>query len=351
MKTVLVTGGAGFIGAHVVHTLMADPDCRVVNLDVMTYAADHRLLDPYLTSGRYHVAPVDIRDLPAVQATFETHKPDWVMHLAAESHVDRSIENPLIFIETNVLGTANMLVAARRHHAALAGDQRDAFRFLHVSTDEVFGELPAEGLFHEQTPYDPSSPYSASKAASDHLARAWHRTYGLPVIVSNCSNNYGPGQFPEKLIPVMILKAWRGEPLPVYGKGDNVRDWLHVTDHAGALIKVIAAGTIGNTYCIGGHNEKRNLDVVHAICDGLDARVGALPSGPRRHLVRFVTDRPGHDQRYAIDASFIGRELDWQPDFDFDRGLSDTIDWYLANQAWWQPLVDRTRSLDRRGLS
>ncbi len=351
MKTVLVTGGAGFIGSHVVRVMVADPGIRVVNIDALTYAADTRLLEPLAPTRRYAFEAVDIRNLAAVRAVFQRYRPDWVLHLAAESHVDRSIENPLIFVETNVVGTANMLVAAREHWSALKGLARDAFRFLHVSTDEVFGALPGDGTFNEATPYDPSSPYSASKAASDHLARAWHRTYGLPVLISNCSNNYGPGQFPEKLIPLMILKAWRGELLPVYGNGANVRDWLHVSDHAAALKTVIASGEVGATYCIGGHNELRNLDVVHAICDRLDATTGTLPSGARRSLVTYVRDRPGHDYRYAIDATHIGDTLGWRPRFTFQAGLAETIDWYLDNQWWWQPLIDRSDALNRRGLS
>ncbi|SEE93931.1 dTDP-glucose 4,6-dehydratase [Rhizobiales bacterium GAS191] len=350
MKTVLVTGGAGFIGGHVVRELVASERYRVVNVDALTYAADHRLLEPLRMTGRYLFEKVDIRDGAAVKALYDRYSPDGVMHLAAESHVDRSIENPLVFVETNVLGTANLLVGALAHSATLEPARRAEFRFLHVSTDEVFGSLGLEGAFHEKTAYDPSSPYSASKASSDHMVRAWGRTYGLPVLITNCSNNYGPGQFPEKLIPLMILKAWRGEPLPVYGKGENVRDWLHVVDHARALQAVFERGTPGETYCVGGRSEKRNIDIVHAICDGLDAKLGQLACGPRRKLIAFVADRPGHDQRYAIDASRIEAELGWRPAMSIEAGLQDTIDWYLANEPWWAPLVARQNSLDRRGL-
>jgi len=350
MKTVLVTGGAGFIGSHLVRHLVGEKRYRVVNVDCLTYAADHRLLDPLAGTGRYLFEEADIRNLGWMKALFERHSPDLVMHLAAESHVDRSIENPLVFVETNVAGTANLLAAANAHCERLAPERRAAFRFLHVSTDEVFGSLGPAGFFSETTAYDPSSPYSASKASSDHMARAWQRTYGLPVIVTNCSNNYGPSQFPEKLIPLMILKARAGEPLPVYGKGENVRDWLYVVDHARALELAAERGTPGETYCIGGASERRNIDVVRAICDALDVRLGPLASGPRRGLIRHVADRPGHDQRYAIDAGKITAELGWRPGGDFEAGLAQTIDWYLANEWWWAPLVDRSRSLDRRGL-
>jgi dTDP-glucose 4,6-dehydratase len=350
MKTVLVTGGAGFIGGHVVRELVASQSYRVVNVDALTYAADLRLLEPLAATGRYLFEQADIRDQSAVRALYERYSPDGVMHLAAESHVDRSIENPLLFVETNVLGTANLLAGALAHSAALEPARRARFRFLHVSTDEVFGSLGTDGAFHEKTAYDPSSPYSASKAASDHMVRAWGRTYQLPVLITNCSNNYGPGQFPEKLIPLMILKAWRGEALPVYGKGENVRDWLHVVDHARALQAVFERGTPGETYCIGGRSERRNIDIVHAICDGLDAKLGRLASGSRRALISFVADRPGHDQRYAIDAGRIETELGWLPAMSIEAGLRDTIDWYLANEPWWAPLVAHQKSLDRRGL-
>ena len=350
MKTILVTGGAGFIGGHVVRTLAAAGAYRIINVDALTYAADLRLLEPLKESGRYLFEKADIRDRSAVEELYKRHSPDAVMHLAAESHVDRSIENPLLFVETNVLGTANLLVGALSHYLSLEEGRRAGFRFVHVSTDEVFGSLGEEGFFHERTPYDPSSPYSASKAASDHVARAWGRTYGLPVIITNCSNNYGPAQFPEKLIPLMILRAWKGQSLPVYGKGENIRDWLHVADHAAGLCAALERGKPGETYCIGGRSERRNIEIVQAICDALDAKLGRIASGPRRKLITFVTDRPGHDLRYAIDSSRAESELGWRPSLSIDEGLRATVDWYLANEAWWAPLVSRQKSLDRRGL-
>lgn len=350
MKTLLVTGGAGFIGGHVVRSLVASGDYRVVNLDALTYAADLRLLEPLTRTGRYVFVNADIRDAAALTHLFATHRPDGVLHLAAESHVDRSIETPAVFVDTNVLGTARLLDAALAHFQTLEVDHQRRFRFVHVSTDEVFGTLGPTGFFHEETAYDPSSPYSASKAASDHMARAWYRTFGLPVIITNCSNNYGPAQFPEKLIPLMIIKALRGETLPVYGKGDNVRDWLFVEDHASALRTVFECGIPGETYCIGGRSERSNLAVVHAICDQLDRRLPSLQSGPRRNLVRFVIDRPGHDARYAIDDARIRNALGWQPSLSFDDGLQRTIDWYLANEAWWLPLTSARTALQRRGL-
>lgn len=350
MKTLLVTGGAGFIGGHVVRTLVESEAYQVVNLDALTYAADHRLLDPLNATRRYTFVKADIRDGAALHQIFATHDPDGVIHLAAESHVDRSIESPAVFVETNVLGTARLLDAALAHFSKLDAKRKQAFRFVHVSTDEVFGSLGPTGFFHEATAYDPSSPYSASKAASDHMARAWHRTYGVPVVVTNCSNNYGPAQFPEKLIPLMIIKAWRGESLPVYGRGDNVRDWLYVEDHARALKTIFERGVPGETYCIGGHNEQTNLDVVHAVCDLLDARLGSSTSGKRRKLVSFVTDRPGHDARYAIDAKRIKDSLGWKPSLSFEQGLAKTVDWYLANEAWWMPLTESRNALNRRGL-
>ena len=351
MQTVIVTGGAGFIGGHLVRRLVGGGRHRVINLDALTYAADQRLLAPLAATGRYVFEHADIRDAGALKRIFAQHKPDGVFHLAAESHVDRSIENPTVFVETNVLGTVRLLDAAVAHMLTLQDEAKSRFRFVHVSTDEVFGSLGATGFFHETTAYDPSSPYSASKAASDHMARAWGRTYGLPVIVTNCSNNYGPAQFPEKLIPLMIVKAWRGEPLPVYGKGENVRDWIHVGDHAAGLETVMDCGKIGETYCLGGQNELSNISVVHAICDGLDQRAGLLASGPRRNWVRHVTDRPGHDARYAIDTARVSRDLGWIPSRTFSEGLFETIDWYIANEHWWGPLADKKSALERRGLA
>ena len=350
MKTVFVTGGAGFIGSHLVRQLVAAGEVCVVNIDALTYASDLRLLDPLKSTGRYRFEQADIRNLSDVRELYRRYRPEIVFHLAAESHVDRSIDNPLLFVETNVLGTANLLIGALEHHEQMGKGTRGRFRFVHVSTDEVFGSLDEEGYFNETTPYDPSSPYSASKASSDHMARAWQRTYGLPVIVTNCSNNYGPNQFPEKLIPLITLKAWRGEELPVYGTGENIRDWLHVEDHARALSLVAEKGEPGETYCIGGNNEKTNLDVVRKICDHLDQRIGSLSTGPRRNLIRFVADRPGHDLRYAIDATQIERRLGWRPQYDFDSGLAATVDWYIENEWWWSKLTENSQPLKRVGL-
>jgi dTDP-glucose 4,6-dehydratase len=306
---IIVTGGAGFIGSAVVRHLVGNEGCEVLNVDKLTYAANLASLDPIARNPRYHFLKADICDRAAMAQAFAQFAPDAVMHLAAESHVDRSITGAAAFIETNIVGTYSLLEAARTYWAALPHERKTAFRFLHVSTDEVYGSLGDSGLFREDTPYDPSSPYSASKAASDHLATAWHRTYGLPVVISNCSNNYGPYHFPEKLIPLVILNALEGKPLPVYGTGSNVRDWLYVEDHARALLTILQRGRVGETYNVGGRNERRNLDVVHAICDCLD---GFVPSGAsRRTLITFVADRPGHDQRYAIDATKLETELGW----------------------------------------
>jgi len=341
-RTVLVTGGAGFIGSAVVRLLIAETDVKVVNVDKLTYAASGTALSGVEDSNRYAFERVDITDADALKRVFESHDPDAVMHLAAESHVDRSIDGPEDFIQTNIVGTFRLLQAARQHLAAMDGARAKGFRFHHISTDEVFGSLSDDGMFTEETAYDPRSPYSASKASSDHLVRAWGETFGLPVVVSNCSNNYGPFHFPEKLIPLMIIKGLKGEPLPVYGDGQNVRDWLFVEDHARALWTVLSQGVPGESYNIGGHNEMANLTVVETICDLLDKHAPALPDGrSRRELITFVTDRPGHDFRYAIDADKIERDLGWTPRETFESGIEKTVQWYLDNETWWRPLVER----------
>jgi dTDP-glucose 4,6-dehydratase len=345
---IIVTGGAGFIGSAVCRHLIADTAAHVVNVDKLTYAANLRSLDPVAQSPRYSFVRADICDRAAMDAVFARHAPDAVMHLAAESHVDRSINGSDEFIRTNVLGTHCLLEAARAYWMRLPPDRARAFRFLHVSTDEVYGSLGPTGAFREDTPYDPSSPYSASKAASDHLAGAWHRTFGLPVLISNCSNNYGPYHFPEKLIPLAILNALEGKSLPVYGDGSNVRDWLYVEDHARALVAILEKGQPGQTYNVGGGNERTNLEVVNAICDTLDRLVPAASS--RRRLIAFVPDRPGHDHRYAIDAGKIERELGWRARESFDSGLVKTVRWYLDNRAWWEPLRKGVYAGERLGL-
>ncbi len=348
----LLTGGCGFIGSAVIRRLITKTEYSVLNLDKLTYAGDPRTVASVADDPRYTFAQVDITDAAAVGNAFAEYEPDAVLHLAAESHVDRSIDGPAEFINTNVVGTFTMLEAARARYENLTGPAKDAFRFVHVSTDEVFGSLALDDpAFNETTPYSPRSPYSASKAASDHLARAWGDTYGLPTIVTNCSNNYGPFHFPEKLIPLVTIKALAGEPLPVYGKGDNIRDWLFVDDHARALITVLESGTPGDTYTIGGRSERTNLDVVNAICDILDVRAGLLPSGPRRNLVTYVTDRPGHDHRYAIDASHIEAELGWTPSVTFESGLATTVEWYLAHRDWWQAILDGNYQGQRLGTA
>lgn len=336
---ILVTGGAGFIGSAVVR-LAISRGHSVVNLDALTYAGCEANVAPVADSPLYSFVHADIRDRAALDAAFDAHKPDVVMHLAAESHVDRSIDGPGDFIETNINGTYNMLEAARRYWTD-AG-KPDSFRFHHISTDEVFGSLPADPSvqFTETTPYDPRSPYSASKASSDHLVRAWLETYGLPVVLTNCSNNYGPYHFPEKLIPVVILNALAGKPLPIYGKGDNIRDWLYVEDHADALLLVVEKGTIGRSYNIGGENERTNLELVQTLCKILDDK-RPLNEGSYADQITFVTDRPGHDARYAIDPSRIRNELGWRPSVTVEEGLEKTVDWYLNNADWWQPLQDR----------
>ena len=329
----IVTGGAGFIGSAVVRHLIADTDHHVVCLDKLTYAGNLDNLASVERSPRYAFARVDICDAAAVRAVFERETPDVVMHLAAESHVDRSIDGPAAFIETNVMGTFVLLEAARKHWSALGGEAKARFRFHHISTDEVFGSLGADDFFREESPYQPNSPYSASKAGSDHLVRAWHHTYKLPTVASNCSNNYGPYHFPEKLIPLVILNALEGKPIPVYGRGENIRDWLYVEDHARALVTIATKGAIGESYNVGGWNERTNIDVVRAICGLVDELAPGAEA--REKLITYVTDRPGHDQRYAIDATKIKRELGWVPQETFETGLRKTVAWYLDNPDWW----------------
>ena len=348
MDRILVTGGAGFIGSAVIQHLIAETSATIVNVDKLTYAAKSESLADIDGHPRYVFEKADICDPAALDRVFARHRPDAVMHLAAESHVDRSIDGPEQFIETNIVGTFRLLSAACAYWQSLEGDTKARFRFHHVSTDEVFGSLGADGLFTESTPYDPHSPYSASKAASDHLVRAWHDTYGLPTLVTNCSNNYGPRQFPEKLIPLMTLKGLAGEPMPVYGTGDNVRDWLYVEDHARALHLVLARGRIGTTYNIGGNCERSNIGVVRAICRVLDELVPG--AAPREKLITFVSDRPGHDQRYAIDTGKIERELGWRPLETFESGLRRTITWYLDNEPWWRSILDARYHCERLGV-
>ncbi|MFO8003983.1 dTDP-glucose 4,6-dehydratase [Thioalkalivibrio sp.] len=342
---VIVTGGAGFIGSAVVRLLVEEIGVEVVNLDALTYAGNLDSLVAVAERPGYRFVRADIRDAPAMAELFAAEQPDAIMHLAAESHVDRSIDGPAAFIDTNINGTYTLLEAARGYWNGLPPARREAFRFHHVSTDEVYGP---EGLFTETTPYAPNSPYSASKAASDHLARAWHHTYGLPVVTTNCSNNYGPCQFPEKLIPLIILNGLEGKPLPVYGTGANVRDWLYVEDHARALWTALTKGTPGEVYNIGGEAERTNLEVVHAVCDLLDEMVPA--AAPRRELITYVTDRPGHDARYAMDIARIRRELQWAPRETFDSGLRKTVQWYLDNRPWWEAVRSGRYAGERLGL-
>lgn len=333
---ILITGGAGFIGSAVVRLAIARGH-HVVNLDALTYAANLENVAEAAQSDRYAFEQADIRDRAALDRILAQHRPDAIMHLAAESHVDRSIDGPAAFVETNVIGTFNMLEAARAYWTAQG--RPDSFRFHHISTDEVFGSLGETGQFTETTPYDPRSPYSASKAGSDHLVRAWAETYGLPVVLTNCSNNYGPYHFPEKLVPVVILKALSGQPIPVYGDGGNIRDWLYVEDHADALLLVLEKGQLNRSYNIGGENEATNIDLVRTICAHMDE---LHPTGaPHAELITFVTDRPGHDRRYAIDPTRIRTELGWRPSVTVEEGLRRTVEWYLANRDWWQPLLDR----------
>lgn len=343
----IVTGGAGFIGSALARIAVAQGH-DVMVIDKLTYAGNLSSLRDIEGSNHFAFRRADICDDEAIAAILNEFKPDAVFHLAAESHVDRSITGAGAFIETNIVGTFRLLQAVRGYWDKLPGDKRDAFRFLHVSTDEVYGSLGAEGLFREDTPYDPRSPYSASKAASDHLASAWHHTYGLPVLISNCSNNYGPYHLPEKLIPLIILNGLDGKMLPVYGDGSNIRDWLYVDDHARALITIVEKGCLGETYNVGGRNERTNLDVVHRICDLLDKHAPAQSS--RRELISFVKDRPGHDQRYAIDATRLEDELGWRAQENFETGIERTIRWYLDNDWWWQPLRAAGHGVSRLGL-
>jgi len=344
---VIVTGGAGFIGSALVRHLVLDKGYEVLNIDALTYAGYLPSLRAVEGKLNYRFVQADICDRDAMQQAIASFRPDRIMHLAAESHVDRSITGAADFIQTNVIGTFTLLEAARSYWAGLDQSAKETFRFLHVSTDEVYGSLGDDGLFTEDTPYDPSSPYSASKASSDHLAKAWERTYGFPVVVSNCSNNYGPYHFPEKLIPLTILNALAGERLPVYGKGENVRDWLYVEDHARALDLIAERGRVGETYNVGGRNERKNIDVVRRICAVLDELVPG--NRPREELIEFVTDRPGHDARYAIDATKLENELGWRALENFDTGIAKTVQWYLDNEWWWRPLRERY-SGERLGL-
>ncbi|WJV63223.1 dTDP-glucose 4,6-dehydratase [Pectobacteriaceae bacterium C52] len=349
---ILVTGGAGFIGSSVVRHIIKNTANTVVNVDKLTYAGNLESLTDIENHERYTFEQVDICDRPRMDHVFQVHQPDAVMHLAAESHVDRSIDGPAAFIETNIVGTYTLLESARTYWNTLGTEKKSGFRFHHISTDEVYGDLDsADGLFTESTSYSPSSPYSASKASSDHLVRAWYRTYGLPIIITNCSNNYGPYHFPEKLIPLMILNALEGKPLPVYGDGMQIRDWLFVEDHARALYKVVSEGKVGETYNIGGHNEKTNIGVVKTICSLLEELVPNKPQGVKAYqdLIIYVKDRPGHDVRYAIDAGKIARELGWVPEETFESGIRKTVEWYLNNQSWWSRVLDGSYSRERLG--
>ncbi len=346
---VIVTGGAGFIGSAVIRQYINDTSHKVINLDALTYAGNLESLIEVDQSPKYTFEHVNICDIKELERVFEQHQPDAIMHLAAESHVDRSIDGPAAFIQTNIVGTYNLLDVAKKYWDDLEGEKKAGFRFHHVSTDEVYGDLEETGYFTEETSYQPSSPYSASKASSDHLVRAWFRTYGFPIVITNCSNNYGGFQFPEKLIPLVTLNALEGKPLPVYGKGDQIRDWLHVDDHARALRLVLETGKTGETYNIGGHNEKTNLEVVKTICALLDKLVPDSPHIPHESLITYVADRPGHDLRYAIDADKIATELGWTPEETFESGIEKTIHWYLDNSEWCQHVQDGSYQRQRLG--
>jgi dTDP-glucose 4,6-dehydratase len=346
---IIVTGGAGFIGSAVIRQYINDTDHDVVNLDALTYAGNLESLSEVEQDARYQFEHVNICNINALERVFDAHQPDAVMHLAAESHVDRSIDGPAEFIQTNIVGTYNLLDVAKKYWDGLSGEKKAGFRFHHVSTDEVYGDLDETGYFTEETSYEPSSPYSASKASSDHLVRAWYRTYGFPVVITNCSNNYGGYQFPEKLIPLVTLNALEGKPLPIYGKGDQIRDWLHVDDHARALRLVLETGGLGETYNIGGHNEKTNLEVVKTICALLDKLVPESPHIPHESLTTYVDDRPGHDLRYAIDADKIAKDLGWMPVETFETGIEKTIHWYLNNSEWCQHVQDGSYQRERLG--
>ena len=348
MLKVIVTGGAGFIGSALIRYLIRETQVEVLNIDKLTYAGNPASLKEIADSPRYRFSRTDICDAPAVASLFEEFRPDAIMHLAAESHVDRSIDSPLEFVRTNVMGTATLLNAALDYWRGLGADKRESFRFQHISTDEVYGSLGAEGFFTESTPYDPKSPYSASKASSDHMVRAWGHTFGMPVLVSNCSNNYGPYHFPEKLIPLVILNALDGKQLPVYGRGANVRDWLYVEDHAKALWLINRRGVPGETYNIGGHNERTNLEVVETICRILD-ELRPKTAGKYADQITFVADRPGHDLRYAIDAAKLTRELGWKPEENFDSCIRKTVQWYLDNAWWWRPIREQKYAGERLG--
>ena len=351
MRKYLVTGGAGFIGSNFIHLLLKQPDMCVLNLDKLTYAGNLDSLHSVADQPGYRFAQADICDVGQVEQIVNDFQPAAVVHFAAESHVDRSIDGPAAFIQTNIFGTFNLLEAARKYWRELPDGDKAAFRFLHVSTDEVYGSLGATGLFTEQTPYAPNSPYSASKASSDHLVRAYHHTYGLPVVTTNCSNNYGPYQFPEKLIPLMILNALAGKPLPVYGDGMQVRDWLYVTDHCQAILTVLATGQCGETYNIGGHNEMPNIRIVQTICSILDELRPRADGKPYADQIAYVADRPGHDRRYAIDAGKIGRELGWQPQETFDTGIQKTVEWYLENPQWCERVTSGKYRQERLGIA